>query len=72
MPTAVREVEGEGVVGRQPVLEPGEAHQYVSGCNLKSGLGKMRGTYLMERLANGQEFTVEIPEFTLMVPYRLN
>ena len=68
----VREVEGEGVVGRQPVLEPGEAHQYVSGCNLKSGVGKMRGTYLMERLANGQEFTVEIPEFTLMVPYRLN
>ena len=68
----VREVEGEGVVGRQPVLEPGEAHQYMSGCNLKSGVGKMRGTYLMERLANGQEFTVEIPEFTLMVPYRLN
>ena len=68
----VREVEGEGVVGRQPVLEPGESHQYVSGCNLKSGVGKMRGTYLMERLANGQEFSVEIPEFTLMVPYRLN
>ena len=70
--TSVREVEGEGVVGRTPVLEPGEAHQYVSGCNLKSGVGKMRGTYLMERLANGQEFTVEIPEFTLMVPYRMN
>ena len=69
---AAREVEGEGVVGRQPVLEPGETHQYVSGCNLKSGLGKMRGTYLMERLGNGQQFAVEIPEFTLMVPYRLN
>jgi ApaG protein len=68
----MREVEGEGVVGRQPVLEPGESHQYVSGCNLKSGMGKMHGTYLMERLANGQEFAVDIPEFTLMVPYRLN
>ena len=68
----VREVEGEGVVGRQPVLEPGQTHQYVSGCNLKSGMGKMRGTYLMERLANGQEFAVDIPEFTLMVPYRMN
>jgi len=68
----VREVEGEGVVGQQPVLEPGESHQYVSGCNLKSGLGKMRGTYQMERLVDGKEFTVDIPEFTLVVPYRLN
>ena len=67
-----REVEGEGVVGRQPVLEPGEGHQYVSGCNLKSGVGKMRGTYLMERVGNGERFQVEIPEFTLMVPYRMN
>lgn len=70
--TGVREVEGEGVVGRQPVLEPGETHQYVSGCNLKSGVGKMRGTYLMERFGNGARFEVEIPEFTLMVPYRMN
>ncbi len=68
----VREVEGEGVVGQQPVLEPGDSHQYVSGCNLKTGLGKMRGTYQMERLADGRNFTVEIPEFTLVVPYRLN
>ncbi|MBT2556733.1 Co2+/Mg2+ efflux protein ApaG [Hymenobacter sp. ISL-91] len=68
----VREVEGEGVVGQQPVLEPGESHQYVSGCNLKSGVGKMRGTYQMERIMDGSEFDVEIPEFTLIVPYRLN
>ncbi|MCB2378269.1 Co2+/Mg2+ efflux protein ApaG [Hymenobacter sp. BT635] len=68
----VREVEGEGVVGQQPVLEPGDSHQYVSGCNLKSGLGKMRGSYQMERLVDGREFSVEIPEFTLVVPYRLN
>jgi ApaG protein len=68
----VREVEGEGVVGQQPVLEPSEAHQYVSGCNLKSGMGKMRGTYPKERLVDGSRFDVEIPEFTLVVPFRLN
>jgi ApaG protein len=68
----MREVEGEGVVGQQPVLEPGESHEYVSGCNLKTGMGKMRGTYLMERMVDGKQFHVTIPEFTLVVPYRLN
>ncbi len=68
----VREVEGEGVVGQQPVLEPNESHQYVSGCNLKTSLGKMKGTYLMERLVDGKQFHVAIPEFILIVPYRLN
>ena len=67
-----REVEGEGVVGQQPVLEPGQTHQYVSGCNLKSGLGKMYGTYLMERVLDGRRFKVKIPEFTMTAPYRLN
>lgn len=67
-----REVEGEGVVGQQPVLEPGQAHQYVSGCNLKSGLGKMSGTYLMERIMDGSQFFVVIPEFTMTEPSRLN
>ncbi|MDX5347422.1 MAG: Co2+/Mg2+ efflux protein ApaG [Hymenobacteraceae bacterium] len=68
----VREVEGEGVVGQQPVLEPGESHQYVSGCNLKTGIGKMKGTYTFERLADGKQFKVTIPEFVLIVPYKLN
>lgn len=68
----VREVEGEGVIGVQPVLEPGEVHEYVSGCNLKTSIGKMVGSYLMERLIDGKEFHVEIPEFNLIVPYRLN
>ena len=67
-----REVEGEGVVGQQPVLEPGESHQYVSGCNLKTGIGKMVGNYTMERMLDGREFKVEIPEFVLIVPYKLN
>ena len=68
----VKEVEGEGVVGLQPVLEPGESHTYVSGCNLKSGIGKMHGTYTFERIIDAKIFTVEIPEFTMFVPYKLN
>jgi len=67
-----REVEGEGVVGQQPVLEPGQAHQYVSGCNLKSGIGKMIGNYLMERVVDGVTLQVNIPEFTMVAPLRLN
>ncbi|MCU0398138.1 MAG: Co2+/Mg2+ efflux protein ApaG [Cyclobacteriaceae bacterium] len=67
-----REVEGEGVVGQQPVLEPGQAHQYVSGCNLKSGIGKMTGTYLMERIVDGTQLQVNIPEFVMVAPFRLN
>lgn len=69
---SAREVEGEGVVGQQPILEPGEVHEYVSGCNLRSSLGKMTGTYLMERIVDGKQFRVNIPEFTMVVPYRLN
>ena len=67
-----REVEGEGVVGQQPILEPGQSHQYVSGCNLKSGLGKMFGTYLIERIVDGKLFKVNIPEFIMVVPFRMN
>ena len=68
----VREVEGEGVIGQQPVLEPGEVHEYVSGCNLRSSMGKMVGTYLIERIIDGKQIRVTIPEFTMVVPYKLN
>ncbi|GAA0891106.1 Co2+/Mg2+ efflux protein ApaG [Fulvivirga kasyanovii] len=67
-----REVEGEGVVGQQPILEPSQYHQYVSGCNLKSGIGKMLGTYLMERIVDGHRFEVTIPEFNMVAPFKLN
>lgn len=66
------EVEGEGVVGLQPVLEPGEKHQYVSGCALRSDIGAMHGTYLMERQIDGKKFEVDIPEFYLVAPFRMN
>ncbi len=68
----IREVEGEGVVGQQPVLESGESHEYVSGCNLKSGMGRMYGTYLMERILDGKKFRVKIPEFIMIAPFKLN
>jgi len=59
-----KEVEGEGVVGKQPVLEPGEVHEYSSSCILETFEGSMEGTYLMQR-ANGEFFYVVIPRFPL-------
>jgi ApaG protein len=67
-----REVEGEGVVGQQPVIEPGDIHEYVSGCNLKTDIGSMKGSYEMERIVDGLRFRVNIPEFYLIAPYKLN
>lgn len=70
--TSKREVEGEGVVGKNPVLEPGDHHTYISGCNLKSGMGRMYGTYTFERIMDNKTLEVEIPEFVMIVPFRLN
>ncbi|MCS6991926.1 MAG: Co2+/Mg2+ efflux protein ApaG [Chitinophagales bacterium] len=67
-----REVEGEGVVGQQPIIGPKQSHQYVSGCHLRSEMGRMHGTYLMERLTDGRMFEVAIPAFQLIAPYKLN
>ena len=67
-----REVEGEGVVGQQPVIEPGNNHEYVSGCNLKTDIGSMKGSYEMKRRVDGQTFRVNIPEFYLITPFKLN
>ena len=67
-----REVEGEGVVGIQPILNPGERYQYVSGCNLRTEMGKMYGTYLMENSNNKKEFHVNIPAFEMIVPFKNN
>lgn len=68
----MKEVEGPGVVGVQPVLEPGQVHAYVSGCQLSTDIGSMRGNYSMVRVATDSPFKVDIPEFALIVPYRLN
>ncbi|MGH8503321.1 MAG: Co2+/Mg2+ efflux protein ApaG [Gammaproteobacteria bacterium] len=63
----VQEVRGEGVVGEQPHLQPGEGFQYTSGTMLETPVGTMRGSYQM--LADdGTEFEAEIGAFTLSVP----
>ena len=63
-----REVEGPGVIGETPVLEPGDIHQYESGCPLRTHHGRMWGTYLMQSLPDETEFRVKIPEFKMDVP----
>lgn len=68
----IREVEGEGVVGQQPILEPGQSHEYVSGCNLRSGMGHMQGSYTFQRMMDGRTFEVDIPKFSLFASYKLN
>jgi ApaG protein len=67
----VQQVEGEGVVGEQPHLKPGEGFRYSSGAVLETEVGTMSGSYTM--LADdGSEFKVEIPEFTLSTPRTLH
>ena len=61
------EVQGEGVVGEQPVIEPDTAFDYVSGCPLNTPTGAMEGRYHMIG-ADGAAFTVAIPHFPLIAP----
>lgn len=63
----VNVVEGEGVVGEQPVLKPGESHDYVSGCPLGTSHGRMEGYYTF-RLSGGKSVRAAIPVFPLAAP----
>ena len=65
-------VEGEGVVGKKPVLKPGESHTYKSGCLLTSPFGAMSGFYNMVDFSSTRKFRVAIPSFKLSAPYALN
>ena len=67
-----REVEGEGVIGKQPILAPGEQHQYSSWCPISTALGKMSGSYLMQKVDSGEKFQAVVPEFQLIAPFKLN
>lgn len=67
-----KQVDGEGVVGEQPILAPGQRHQYISGCNLTSEMGYMQGYYEMYKESDGSYFTVEIPRFNLIASFKLN
>ena len=67
----VEEVRGEGVVGEQPRLQPGEHYSYTSGAVLDTQVGTMRGAYLFHA-DDGTDFEVPIPEFVLSVPRTLH
>jgi ApaG protein len=64
----VEEVRGPGVVGKQPVLAPGESFEYTSGCPLTTPFGSMQGTYQMVNRA-AEKFDIEIAQFILTEPY---
>jgi ApaG protein len=64
---AINIVDGEGVIGEQPVIKPGESYDYVSGCPLTTAAGSMIGHYEMQG-SDGAHFLIEIPEFALRAP----
>lgn len=66
-----QEVMGEGVVGEQPYIKPGDEYQYTSGTMMETPVGSMRGTYQMVD-DDGELFDAEIPTFTLSEPYSLH
>ncbi len=63
----VQEVRGEGVIGEQPYLKPGETFRYTSGTMIETPVGVMQGKYLMLS-DNGDNFKASIPKFTLSIP----
>jgi ApaG protein len=67
----IEEIKGPGVVGKQPVLAPGESFKYSSWCPLKTPTGAMRGTYQMVT-TNGKQFDIEIAPFALKARYTIN
>jgi ApaG protein len=67
----VEEVRGDGVVGEQPLLKPGESYEYTSGCPLTTPVGSMRGSYQCVA-EDGTAFEAAIPEFVLSMPRALH
>jgi len=67
----IQEVRGDGVVGEQPHLQPGQAFQYTSGAVLETAVGTMRGTYQMVA-DDGRRFDAPIPPFVLAIPRTLH
>mgnify|MGYP000123769445 CR=1 FL=1 len=65
-------VKGEGVIGKKPVILPGESYTYTSGCLLASPIGAMKGYYEMVDLSTTEKFRVNIPTFKYSAPFALN
>lgn len=68
----IETVSGEGVIGKKPVLKPGESHSYTSGCLLASPFGAMQGHYNMVNFTTTKKFQVTIPTFKLSAPFAIN
>lgn len=60
------EVKGDGVIGLTPVIEPGETFRYFSNVMLHSGVGNMRGSYILDNLLTNEIIEAEIPKFSLV------
>jgi len=67
-----REVKGDGVVGEQPIIQPGGTHTYVSWCPFESEIGMMKGYFTMECLSDGRLIETKVPDFTMCTSPRLN
>ncbi len=67
-----REVKGDGVVGEQPVIEPGGSHTYVSWCPFESEIGMMKGHFTMQKVIEGTLRDIPVPDFTMCASPRLN
>jgi ApaG protein len=65
-------IDGEGVIGKKPVLKPGESHVYSSGCLLSSSFGAMKGYFNMVNFTSTRNFRVLVPTFKLSAPFALN
>lgn len=65
----IKEVQGEGVIGQQPIIKPGEIYNYSSWSPLATPIGKMTGYYSMKRLLDGSMFKAYIPEFQLTADF---
>jgi ApaG protein len=68
----IRQVDGDGVIGKQPVIERYQHFSYESACDFSTHIGKMRGYYLFENVKNGFNFKVYIPEFLMVSQQKLN
>ncbi len=69
---SIEVVEGEGVIGKKPVIQPGEKYSYKSGCLLLSPFGSMKGHYNMVNFTSTKKFRVAIPSFKLSEPSAMN
>lgn len=67
----IKEIKGPGVIGEQPVIQPGKSHTYSSGVVMETAVGTMAGSYQMQTL-DGEHFDATIPTFTLIQPSKLH